>query len=163
MRGLEGVRLAGRPVILIYPPGLDYIASFCGCLYAGVIAVPAPYLLPKRAGQRIAAICRSAEPAAVLTLSTLADLGEIRDAAPDLASLPWIATDTLDLQDGDPGAPLPMAPNHPAFLQFTSGSTGTPKGVIVSHGNLMANMAMIRDNLGFAVPLHGLDVALLSD
>src|SRR5690242_10928165 len=31
----------GDRAVLLYPPGLDYIATFFGCLYAGVIAVPA--------------------------------------------------------------------------------------------------------------------------
>ena len=31
-----------------------------------------------------------------------------------------------------------------AFLQYTSGSTSAPKGVMVSHGNLLANLEMIR-------------------
>src|SRR5882724_11284943 len=33
--------LAGARVLLLYPPGLDYIEAFFGCLYAGAIAVPA--------------------------------------------------------------------------------------------------------------------------
>ena len=31
----------GDRAVLLYPPGLEYIAGFFGCLYAGVIAVPA--------------------------------------------------------------------------------------------------------------------------
>src|SRR5438067_9915344 len=31
----------GQPVLLLYPPGLDYVAAFFGCVYAGAIAVPA--------------------------------------------------------------------------------------------------------------------------
>src|SRR3954452_21333006 len=31
----------GERVLLLYPPGLEYIAAFFGCLYAGAVAVPA--------------------------------------------------------------------------------------------------------------------------
>ncbi|HEY2163863.1 MAG TPA: AMP-binding protein, partial [Gemmatimonadaceae bacterium] len=36
----RGVRPGDR-ALLLYPPGLDFIPAFFGCLYAGVIAVPA--------------------------------------------------------------------------------------------------------------------------
>lgn len=32
---------SGKRALLLYPPGLEYVAAFFGCLYAGVIAVPA--------------------------------------------------------------------------------------------------------------------------
>ncbi|GIX01631.1 MAG: hypothetical protein KatS3mg112_0568 [Thermogutta sp.] len=32
--------LVGERALLLYPPGLDFIAAFFGCLYAGVVAVP---------------------------------------------------------------------------------------------------------------------------
>src|ERR1700754_1395744 len=41
-RGLISAGAAGRPVLLIFPSGLDFVAAFCGCLYAGAIAVPVP-------------------------------------------------------------------------------------------------------------------------
>ena len=31
---------AGERALLLYPPGLDYLAAFFGCLYAGTVAVP---------------------------------------------------------------------------------------------------------------------------
>ena len=31
----------GDRALLLFPPGLDFVAAFFGCLYAGVIAVPA--------------------------------------------------------------------------------------------------------------------------
>ena len=37
---LESLGLVGRRALLLYPPGLDFIAAFFGCLYAGVAAVP---------------------------------------------------------------------------------------------------------------------------
>ena len=33
---------AGSRVLLLYPNGLEFVAAFVGCLYAGMIAVPAP-------------------------------------------------------------------------------------------------------------------------
>lgn len=38
---LQTLGLSGERVLLLYPPGLDYLAAFFGCLYAGVVAVPA--------------------------------------------------------------------------------------------------------------------------
>ncbi|MBA2676020.1 MAG: AMP-binding protein, partial [Ramlibacter sp.] len=38
---LQAVCAAGDRVLLAYPPGLEYVAAFFGCLYAGLIAVPA--------------------------------------------------------------------------------------------------------------------------
>jgi acyl-CoA synthetase (AMP-forming)/AMP-acid ligase II len=144
---LRRQEVAGRPVLLIYPPGLHYIAAFHGCLCAGVIAVPAPYLLPRRAGERIEAIARDARPAAVLTLRELTDDPEVRGTAGELAAVPWIATDTLSPGEGA-DAPVTVDPDSVAFLQYTSGSTGAPKGAVVTHANLMANQAMIRDAFG---------------
>ena len=31
----------GERVLLLYPPGLEYVAALFGCLYAGAVAVPA--------------------------------------------------------------------------------------------------------------------------
>lgn len=38
---LTGMVPPGERALLLYPPGLEVIAAFFGCLYAGVIAVPA--------------------------------------------------------------------------------------------------------------------------
>src|SRR5512135_2065394 len=38
---LQRVEAKGARALLLYPPGLDYIAAFFGCLYAGSVAVPA--------------------------------------------------------------------------------------------------------------------------
>src|SRR4030066_328090 len=37
---LQDMGFAGRCVLLVYPPGLDFITAFFGCLYAGCVAVP---------------------------------------------------------------------------------------------------------------------------
>src|SRR5262249_42731687 len=38
---LQALTAAGERALLLYPPGLDFIETFLGCLYASVIAVPA--------------------------------------------------------------------------------------------------------------------------
>src|SRR5688572_15529306 len=87
----------GDRALLLFPAGLDFIAGFFGCLYAGVIAVPS-YPPHKRRGQgRLAAIAQSARPAAVLTTAELLAANAERLAAriPELAAARWVATDTL--------------------------------------------------------------------
>ena len=60
----------GDRALLLYPPGLEFIAAFFGCLYAGVIAVPAYPPRPKDRSQgRLRAIARDAEPRAALIIS----------------------------------------------------------------------------------------------
>src|SRR5688572_26725059 len=38
---LQQFDIKGKTVLLLYPPGLDFICAFFGCFYAGAIAVPA--------------------------------------------------------------------------------------------------------------------------
>ncbi|HYH44501.1 MAG TPA: AMP-binding protein, partial [Thermoanaerobaculia bacterium] len=38
---LQSLGLSGERVLLLYPPGLEFVTAFLGCLYGGVVAVPA--------------------------------------------------------------------------------------------------------------------------
>ncbi|WP_139317364.1 fatty acyl-AMP ligase [Rhizobium oryziradicis] len=142
----------GRPVLLVYPAGLSFIISFCACLYAGAIAVPTPFITPSRSAARIAAIALDASPCLVLTCTRLATDKTLRGAFPaELSGLPWIITDEESVEEGLLQTPPAFSSEAPAFLQYTSGSTANPKGVIVTHGNLLANMEMIRIAFGHDV------------
>ena len=44
---LQSFGAQGERAILLYPPGLDYVAAFFGCVYAGVVAVPAYPPMPE--------------------------------------------------------------------------------------------------------------------
>lgn len=134
--------LAGRPVMLVFPPGLDFIAAFVGCLYAGAIAVPAPYLFPGRKAERIGAISRDAGCDAVLSIAALADDPD-PDIDAELGGVPWIAIDRLPERPGETVGKSRPALDDLAMLQYTSGSTAEPRGVVITHGNLAANQAMI--------------------
>ncbi|MDR2756309.1 MAG: aminotransferase class I/II-fold pyridoxal phosphate-dependent enzyme [Planctomycetaceae bacterium] len=141
---LQQQNMFGQRVLLLFPPGLDFIAAFFGCLYAGAIAVPVYPPRKNRSILRIQAVAESAGAAVALTTEdVLKRVGELIDEAPYLREITWQATTTI--QEGleenwsHPGADA----NTIAFLQYTSGSTGTPKGVILTHGNLIHNSRMI--------------------
>ncbi|WP_233592107.1 AMP-binding protein, partial [Corallococcus sp. AB011P] len=147
-RGAQGER-----VLLLYPPGLDYIAGFFGCLYAGAVAVPAYPPDPMRLERtlpRLRAIIQDARASVVLTTSGILGLSDfVFEQAPDFRALHWMATDELpEGGERDWVAPEGLGAESLAFLQYTSGSTGTPKGVMLTHGNLLHNLSLIHGAFG---------------
>lgn len=138
----------GDRAVLLYQPGLDYLAGFFGCLYAGVIAVPAyppNPVRPKPTLPRIVTIVSDSQAAAVLTSdSLLAKSGSLFELAPELARPAWLSTEALPDGIERQWQPPVIGPDSVAFLQYTSGSTGHPRGVTVSHGNLLSNSQIIR-------------------
>ncbi|MBW4537641.1 MAG: amino acid adenylation domain-containing protein [Myxacorys chilensis ATA2-1-KO14] len=140
---LQAFNLRGERALLLYPPGLDYITAFFGCLYAGVIAVPAYPPHNQRNTPRIRAVVADANAAIALTTSTIQDRTQFLLAdKTELNNLQWLATDTLDDRLAEDWQAPAIAADSLAFLQYTSGSTGTPKGVMLSHGNLLHNAAI---------------------
>jgi len=141
---LQHLKATGSRVLLIYPPGLDFITAFFGCLYAGAIAVPA---YPPRRNQnmsRLQTILESSQATLALTTDSLLESIEGRFTREAKGTpLYWLATDTIDGDLATSWQPPLISPDSLAFLQYTSGSTGTPKGVMVSHHNVMHNSALI--------------------
>jgi acyl-CoA synthetase (AMP-forming)/AMP-acid ligase II len=139
---LQSFNASGQRALLLYQPGLEFIAAFFGCLYAGVIAVP---VYPPRANQlmsRLLAIATDAEATfALTTTSVLANTQHWLLQNPELGQLHWLATDGINVDMAQSWYEPIVSSDTLAFLQYTSGSTGTPKGVMVSHGNLLSNCA----------------------
>jgi acyl-CoA synthetase (AMP-forming)/AMP-acid ligase II len=141
---LQSLNTKGERALLLYQPGLEYIAAFFGCLYAGVIAVPAYPPRFNKPMPRLQAIVADAQAkVALTTTSILTNIEEQFPHTPDLATLHWIATDTIDHDVIEKWQQPLINSDTLAFLQYTSGSTGTPKGVMVSHGNLLHNLSLI--------------------
>src|SRR5882724_512309 len=154
---LQRVTRFGDRVIIVCPPGIDYILSFLGCIYAGVVAVPSvPPTSPRTFG-RLRRIVQDCEPCLVLASKAGIEGSRVLsgEGSDTLSALDWLRVDDLpDLSQAWTCPPL--RPQHTAFLQYTSGSTGEPKGVVVSHENLIANSNLIEATLA----LQPLDVVV---
>ncbi|MGH9889277.1 MAG: fatty acyl-AMP ligase, partial [bacterium] len=87
-------------------------------------------------------IAADADVSIILASGAVADAASTltRDA-PALAARPWLATDRLALDAATAWRDASVDSNALAFLQYTSGSTAAPKGVMVSHANLLHNLA----------------------
>ena len=133
-------------VLLLYPPGLDYIEAFFGCLYAGVIAIPAYPPRPNRSLSRLQSIIDDAQTNLALTNGAiLASLERKLAHAPELTRLQWLATDNIDVDLSEDYQEISISADTLAFLQYTSGSTAKPKGVKIAHDNLIHNLEAIHN------------------
>ncbi|TQC47430.1 fatty acyl-AMP ligase [Rhodococcus sp. WS4] len=133
---------AEHPVMLLYVEGIDFLGAFLGCLYAGVVAVPAPVPHDARSMQRVATMFDDADVRLVLTTSAVGDLLDAWIQDSGLAGTVVVAsTDTIELGDPDDWRLPDLDGDSLALLQYTSGSTSEPKGVMVTHGNLLHNAA----------------------
>ena len=149
---LQGLGLAGQRALLLYPPGLGFVEAFCGCLYAGVVAVPAYPPRVNRPMTRLQSIVCNAHPSVVLTCALQSkDALRWESGVPELRGVHRLVTD-LEGEDLDELAgrwsDLGAERDTLAFLQYTSGSTAAPRGVMITHGNLLHNSALIHDCFG---------------
>jgi acyl-CoA synthetase (AMP-forming)/AMP-acid ligase II len=137
---------AGDRVLLVYPPGMDFVVSFVGCIFAGLLPVPLPPPNPFRlrgsleefeavaAGSGSRLVLTNGEYLRARRLAAAKNLLTGRTTA--WHKLPWHRTDKL--KETEVPFELPDArPEDTAFLQYTSGSTSAPKGVMISHRNIL--------------------------
>ncbi|WP_187220043.1 fatty acyl-AMP ligase [Actinokineospora xionganensis] len=132
---------AGERVLLLHPTGLDFAAALVGCLYAGVVAVPAP--LPGRYRHERARLCDLAANAGISAIMTDVDnLAAVTEWAVEegYAGLAVVATNSGDLADADSWTPVAVDRDSLAVIHYTSGATGAPKGVALTHDNLLRNI-----------------------
>ena len=138
---LQATRAQGDRALLLFPAGLDFLKAFFGCLYAGVIAIPAPppeASRLKRTLPRLRAIAADAGVSIVISNPTIRAL--VDNCQANLAGLEAMAY--LDLAEiptsfSDSWQEPRLAADDLAYLQYTSGSTTSPKGVMISHRNVV--------------------------
>ena len=135
---LQDIGFAGQCVLLVYPPGLDFITAFFGCLYAGCVAVPTYPPHRHRMLERFQAV--AADAGARIALSNASGAAQFQammevensgQAVPS-SQLSWLATDEIPDALAEGWEEPAIAPDTLAMLQYTSGSTSRPKGVMVS-------------------------------
>jgi acyl-CoA synthetase (AMP-forming)/AMP-acid ligase II len=144
---LSGV--TAEPVLLLFHPGLDYIAAFMGCVYAGAIAVPAYPPKPNRSQLRLLSIIEHSQATVILTTkAVLAEMEHRFEDAPSGRRLRWLVVDDITDDLGQQWREPPIKGDHLALLQYTSGSTSTPKGVMVSHHNLLSCARFMQRKFG---------------
>ncbi len=167
---LQYLGAGGERVLLLYPPGLDYVAAFFGCLYAGAIAVPAYPPRRNRPNSRLHAIVVDCQAKFAVTTGQLFRSVKLEGRAshtPELETLRWLVADGLEFQKAASrvwhkdstqvlecesiSPELERHWKHPsvshdtvAVLQYTSGSTTVPRGVMLTHANLLYNLAQIQ-------------------
>ncbi|MDQ3933035.1 MAG: fatty acyl-AMP ligase [Actinomycetota bacterium] len=144
---------ANEPVLLLFPPGPDYVAALFGCFYAGAPAVPAYPPIPTRMSRtlpRLLAIFEDSAAGAVLTIGALREVVEQWfQPSGDTAPPRVIATDELARTEGG-RASAGVAPDTLALLQYTSGTTSSPRGVMLTHEHLLSNCARVYHSLGIS-------------
>ncbi|MFZ3216732.1 MAG: fatty acyl-AMP ligase [Candidatus Acidiferrales bacterium] len=146
----------GDRLLLAYPPGLEMICAFFGCVRAGLIPVPV-YPPSSRGFQsalyKMVHIAKDCQAAGILTsrdyqasLKTNLARSGVSACGIDvdyISGLPWIATE--DFVDAIADRPAAVHSNI-LFLQYTSGSTMEPKGVIVTHENILDTCPLVIDH-----------------
>jgi len=140
----DGVKPGDR-VVLLFPSGLSFISAFFGCQYAGAIAAPA--YPPLRNIVTLENIVKDCAPAYILSTAEIQK--RVHAHFPEsivCRETPW----KVVAFDASPGSfsVKEASGEAVALLQYTSGSTGFPKGVMLTHRNLIANIAAMQAKFG---------------
>jgi len=136
---------AGDRVLLLYPPGLEFVVGFFACHAAGAIAVPAYPPRRNRKASRIRSIVVDSDARWALSTQSVVDLLKGDQPHDDLIGVQLLGTDSPEMRDISKWRRPKLQDSSLAVLQYTSGSTGSPKGVMLNHANLIANSELIRE------------------
>src|SRR5258705_5469943 len=118
----------GERVLILCPSGLDFVAGFFGCIYAGAVAVPVHPPVRSRVIGRVASILRDVQAGFVLaSAGSQADLKAVVDGLADGSYLQWLAADAVIPGTAEEWVGPDVEPSATALVQYTSGSTNSPK------------------------------------
>ena len=139
-RELEARGIAkGDRVMLWGENSTEWVAAFFGCVLRGAIAVP----MDNAAAPNFAARVHT-QVAAKLLVCSREHAGHVPRAA--VLSFDQLRESLLK-HSADRYEALPLERNDPLEIIFTSGTTAEPKGVVISHGNVLANIAPLEEQI----------------
>lgn len=147
---LQSRMTPGERLLLVYPTGLEFVQSFWGALYAGLIAVPVPppdAFRVKSGASRVQSIIQDAGAVGAFTTSTILKTLQSQNELPSLGQ--WLSIEDAASASASDWRPTHLSPAAVAYLQYTSGSTAAPKGVMVSHQNMTAQSHCITEAGGY--------------
>ncbi len=135
----------GDRVLLLFHPGLSYIASLYACFYSGFVAVPAYPPRRNRGIERIHTIVEDSEvEICLVSQQVYNDIQKNLQNDELLNQLQWIVYEDISDNEASKFNETIISADDVALLQYTSGSTGIPKGVMITQLNLLYNSEYIR-------------------
>lgn len=145
---LTSARPQGGAVLLALPTGAALVTAFLGAVLAGLrpAILPAPRPGAGRhmaATQRILRLVAGHGRALICTTPDGRDRLIAAGLPDDPAIRPLALREGFDRPGAQPWTAPPAGAGTPACLQYTAGSTRQPRGIVLSHANILANMADI--------------------
>ncbi len=126
----------GDRILLWGENSAEWVAAFFGCTLRGVVVVP----MDDGASRDFALRVARQVDAKLLVVSC----HHVEELPPDEPAIPMLVLNELSRgSSSEPGsfAPAPLTRDDTLQIVFTSGTTAEPRGVVITHGNVLANLA----------------------